>query len=402
MTSAMETPDVLVVDDDPVALAGVGGALREAGYTVAEAPSGAQALSAAVALHPRVMILDASMPDLDGFSVCEQLRTDGLAATMPILFLSSSAAIERRIRGLRAGAVDFLAKPCDSAELLARIGTHLQIVRRRESLQRSNRDLAEFNRRLRADVDAASRVQAALLPSEDALDPSVRFACRCLQCDTLGGDAVGILRLRGGLFLIYVLDASGHGVPASLLAVPASYLVTAIAEREPIHGTPAGPVSPASVIGELNRLFGRHSPPGGFITLLVGIVDVPGQSLTFCAAGHPGPVLLRACREPELLDEPAPPLGIREWPYADRTIPFGPGDRLVFYTDGVFEQRSAAGEPFGRARLLRLIGERSRQPTGAAIDHIVQSLARWRGDRPMDDDTTLLAIDYSFGGRRSC
>src|SRR4051812_26061713 len=125
MCLTIQQPDVLVADDDPTAIASVQFTLSEAGHSVATACSGSDTIRAAIATRPRLVILDVGMPDVGGYDVCRLLRANPATAEIPILFLSSASALASRVAGFRAGGVDFLAKPFEPAELLARVEAHL-------------------------------------------------------------------------------------------------------------------------------------------------------------------------------------------------------------------------------------------------------------------------------------
>lgn len=384
--------DVLLVDDDPVAVLAVRSTLTDAGYTVAAVPSGDAALDATPLLRPRLVILDVAMPDLDGFSVCRRLRAEDASTHFPVLFLSSSSGVESRIAGLRAGGIDYLIKPCEPAELLARVAAQLEAVALREELAERNMRLANANRALEEGLAAASRVQTAMLPRVTSLENRVGFAWRSLPCERLGGDAINVLRLPSGGAVLYLLDASGHGVSASLLSVAASYLVSASAAG--LHGNAMGEIpKPSAILNQLNKVVLRIAPPGMFVTVLVGVVDPQGEAFTFSSAGHPGPLLSRSGAPPQFLDRPAPPAGIRAWRYAEHRVPLRPGDRLVLYSDGVYEQRSPSGQHFGRLALAACLEDSRGLALDRALDGIVSALARWRFTRGIEDDMTMLALE---------
>jgi two-component system, OmpR family, response regulator MprA len=109
---------ILVVDDDPMVATTVQRVLRPEGYDVEVAHSGMAALGKARDRRPDLVVLDVMMPDLDGLEVCRQLRADG---DVPILFLTARSGTADRVRGLDTGADDYLVKPFEYAELLARV-----------------------------------------------------------------------------------------------------------------------------------------------------------------------------------------------------------------------------------------------------------------------------------------
>jgi putative two-component system response regulator len=112
---------VLVVDDDPQVRAFFRRLLNAAGYLVSEAADGAAALQAIGSLSPDVVLLDVNMPELDGFEVCRQVRQNVATRLTPVIVVTGLDAREQRIRGLDAGADDFLTKPVDQQELLTRV-----------------------------------------------------------------------------------------------------------------------------------------------------------------------------------------------------------------------------------------------------------------------------------------
>jgi len=116
-----ESKLILVVDDDPDILWALRRNLGDEGYEVLTARDGVEALKIAPRHRPDLIILDISMPRLDGLQVCHNLRRDPTLASVPILFLTAREAVEDRIKGLEEGADDYLVKPFDLRELKARV-----------------------------------------------------------------------------------------------------------------------------------------------------------------------------------------------------------------------------------------------------------------------------------------
>ena len=112
---------VLVVDDDLTARSFFRRLLDDAGYVVKEAVDGAAALQAISALSPDVVLLDIELPEIDGFEVCRRVRQNAATRLTPVIIVTGFQALEQRIEGLEAGADDFLTKPVDQRELLARV-----------------------------------------------------------------------------------------------------------------------------------------------------------------------------------------------------------------------------------------------------------------------------------------
>ena len=129
----MPTPSkILIVDDEPNALRLLRNLLTPDGYKLLFADSGAEALRVAQSEIPDVVLLDVMMPEMDGYQVCTHLRADPALANIPILMLTALDDRESMLRGLEAGADDFLAKPFDSIELRARIRAITRLNRFRQ------------------------------------------------------------------------------------------------------------------------------------------------------------------------------------------------------------------------------------------------------------------------------
>ncbi len=135
---------VLVVDDIPKNLQVVGTMLRNQGYEVMPAICGADALEGVRVQVPDLILLDLMMPEMDGLEVCRRLKADPAVASIPIIFLTASNEMEHLVKGFEAGAVDYITKPFNAPELLARVRTHLELRHARERLREMNDEKNEF------------------------------------------------------------------------------------------------------------------------------------------------------------------------------------------------------------------------------------------------------------------
>lgn len=126
---------VLVVDDSPDALSLINDALETAGIDVLVALEGKQALTIARKVRPDMILMDAIMPNMDGFETCRQLKADPELAAIPVIFMTGLTDTDDVVRGLEAGGVDYLTKPINPNELLARMKVHLSNARLTNSAQ---------------------------------------------------------------------------------------------------------------------------------------------------------------------------------------------------------------------------------------------------------------------------
>jgi DNA-binding response OmpR family regulator len=147
-----EFPAILIVDDAPANLRLLTDTLKPAGYRVLPAKSGEAALAALATSQPDLIILDIRMPGMGGFEFCRQLKARPASRDIPVIFLSAVTAVDERVEALKLGAVDFVAKPFQVEELLARVQLQLELRRLRlrteqqaAGLQRANDELQREN-----------------------------------------------------------------------------------------------------------------------------------------------------------------------------------------------------------------------------------------------------------------
>jgi adenylate cyclase len=127
---------ILVVDDTPANIQTLTAILKERGYQISVATNGRQALEVVSKLRPDLILLDVMMPEMDGFEACQKLKASAEWHDIPIIFLTAKTETDDIVRGFELGAVDYVAKPFNTHELLARVNTHLSIDRLRRENER--------------------------------------------------------------------------------------------------------------------------------------------------------------------------------------------------------------------------------------------------------------------------
>ena len=132
---------MLVVDDIEANVRLLSRILKNAGHEISTAQSGEEALEKVLSEFPDVVLLDVMMPGMDGFEVCRRLRDDPRTSTLPVVMVTALQETEDRVRALEAGADDFLTKPVDSVEVVARVRSLLRVKRGRDALEKSYADL---------------------------------------------------------------------------------------------------------------------------------------------------------------------------------------------------------------------------------------------------------------------
>jgi len=175
----MTTPaKILVVDDTPQNVKLLADLLTVKGYAVVTASSGAQALEKVGKEQPDLVLLDVVMPEMSGYEVCRQIRDNPVTAMLPVVMVTALDPMQERVKGIDAGADDFLTKPINQAELLARVRSLLRIKQLHDELTEWNRTLEQ---RVQAQVGQLERLArlkrffspqlAEMIVSGDAEDP---------------------------------------------------------------------------------------------------------------------------------------------------------------------------------------------------------------------------------------
>ena len=170
MQAAAETVPILLVDDDSSSLAVLRETLNGRGYKIFITRSGEDALKVARREHPLVILLDVMMPEMDGYETCRRLKSDSDTAGTAVIFLSALEDTRDKVRGLEVGAVDFITKPFQSEEVVARVNTHITIQKLRYQLEARNGELArELAVAQEFLSDARRRVEGPLLGNSAAV-----------------------------------------------------------------------------------------------------------------------------------------------------------------------------------------------------------------------------------------
>ena len=160
--------NIMIVDDNPANLKLLEGMLGQQGYLVRSFPGGRLALAAAKRKPPDLILLDINMPEMNGYEVCERLKTSGELSGVPVIFLSALNEIEDKMMGFRAGGVDYICKPFQFEEVRARVEIHLNLHELRQALKRQNEQLEELvNQR-------TEQLQVALQRIESTYDETLR------------------------------------------------------------------------------------------------------------------------------------------------------------------------------------------------------------------------------------
>jgi sigma-B regulation protein RsbU (phosphoserine phosphatase) len=325
------------------------------------------------------------------------------------------------VDALKLGASDYVTKPFDLPVVLARVQTQIalkrsvdQITRLERSLEQRNKELetanielAEANRRMKRDLEAAAKIQQALLPAVLPAIPGTSFALRFKPCTELAGDLLNIFQIDDKHVSLYVMDVVGHGVAAALLAVMVNRALTRMQLLSPPAGQPTGDfssrplLSPAEVASQLSKDFPWDSRTEQFFTLIHGILNLDTWEFRFISAGHPGPIYLPRGAVPKALDVPGPPIGLGDGNYEENTLNLKPGDRLYLYSDGISDAMNTDNKRFGLEKLVQVLDKSRATPLEGSLAILLSAIEEWCGRALPHDDISVLAAEVVGSGAGS-
>lgn len=271
-----------------------------------------------------------------------------------------------------------------------------QLEQARSLLGQRLRALRDSHEVIKADLRAAAAVQQSLLPRETPKIPGLACAWSFKASHDVAGDMFHLIRLDEYRLGIYLLDVSGHGVPAALLSVSLSRAINANL-GELLRRRSGEIVSPAHVAAELNRRFPVMSESDQFFTFMYGVLDMTAHSFTFVQAGHPGPIVV-AANQARTYETPAdPPIGIFDEveEFSEIRLQLREGDMLFFYTDGIAEAQNCDGAFFGLERLTEVLTRTSGRGVSHCIEETYQQVRRFTEGLPQKDDMTLVGLELT-------
>ena len=263
--------------------------------------------------------------------------------------------------------------------------------------------------RMENELSIAQEVQAQLFPKEIEQLESLEVHGFCRPARTVSGDYYDFLTLNSDKFILAVGDISGKGISAALMMATIHSAVRAYSiEGIPLlresavagaatgrgmalaNDAPGPEVSPAALLGLLNRQLFQSTPDAKYATLFLGIYDGSSRRFTYSNGGHLPPILISR-------DGSAHPLGcggtviglLDNMEFPEATIELRHGDLLVAYTDGVTEPENDYGE-FGEERLIQIVRENRHLPLDRITAAVTAAVDDWIGEKEQPDDVTLV------------
>ena len=380
MTDPIADPEerILLVDDNPLNLQVLMETLQSRQSRLLVAKNGETALTISRKTHPDLILLDIMMPGMDGYEVIRQLKADENTADIPVIFLSALDQTGDKVKGLELGAVDYVTKPFQAEEVLARVDTHLTIHRLRREVQ-------EQKDQLEHELETVSKVQRNLLPKKLPAMEGLQLAAHYETSRYAGGDYYDVVKIDADKIGVMVADAEGHSTPAAVLMAMTCALFRS---QKHLWDDPGG------MLKTLNRHLCKVAEPS-FVTGLYMTVDIARRRVHVARAGHPPPMLYRAA-DGEATEARVPGvmvLGFDDFGEVPVTaIDLAPGDLVLAYTDGLTERFSLNDAIYGEERLLTVLQQHAADTPERLCEAVMADLSRFAEGRPADDDQAFVAF----------
>ncbi|MEC4889558.1 MAG: SpoIIE family protein phosphatase [Nitrospira sp.] len=381
-------PTVLIVDDEPVTRLSLAARLSRMGVRVIEAASGLEGLAAIRRERPDLTIMDWMMPEMDGPTVCEAVRSDPHLQTSHIILMTSHDEPDQIAEGLARGADDFLSKSASKQEMLARVQSGLRSAALVRSIEDTRDALKHKQEELETELRSAALYVESLLPQAGEVAPGLQLSWVYRPSLALGGDLFNLARWDENSLYFYILDASGHGVSPALRAASFSTFLRPENLRHCIEAN-----NPSCMLAEANRHY-PMTPEGEYFTIWMGSLSLHDRTLRYATAGHGGALVQHRDGSIEWLTEPGLPLGLLpDTSYVLKTARLVPGDRVLLMSDGLYEAPSPAGEVWGLQRLGRILRDTVSRPLADVLPQLLAEAERWHGAASFPDDAALMGLE---------
>ncbi|WP_448563050.1 PP2C family protein-serine/threonine phosphatase [Trichothermofontia sp.] len=374
---------ILIIDDDPVIRLLLQKTLQKLGYTVSVAADGIEGLRLIQESPnpPDLVICDWMMPNMDGLEVCRRSKSNPNSAAIFFILLTAKGRVADRIEGLDAGADDFLTKPIDMGEMTARIRAALRI-------RDLTRDLQEQKQLLESQLaEAAAYVQSLLPPP---MTHPVQINAQFIPSMQLGGDCFDYYWLDPDYLVIYLLDASGHGIGAALLSIS----VLNILRSQSLPNVNF--YQPANVLVALNENFQMDKHGDRYFTIWYGVYNRVKRQLTYASAGHPPAILISESTNHEIevqqLRSSGMPIGMfPEIRFENSYQTIAANSSLYIMSDGAYEIMQADETIWGLDKLIDVL-KLSKANRERDLKSILDSINTVNQLQGLEDDLSLIQI----------
>lgn len=372
--------NILCIDDSKLNRAFIVKVLTPLNMTVSEAENGLVGLEMLSKNEYDLILLDIVMPEMDGFGLLKEIQKKEKKEFIPIILMTGLDDLNSKIKGLNIGADDYLLKPLNEQELIARVFSLLR-------LKKANSELYQKNQLIKRELEAAKKIQQYIIPENFDFIEYPKVSGVYLPIEDIGGDFFDCYKLDNNRSAFLIADVTGHGIPAALTMTMSKMLFSIYADKY---------TNTSDLMKMINKQLRGTLLDMQYITSFYLIFDNSSNTLSYSNAGHTRPLFFRSSKKHvAALDSFGWFIGISDdTEYEEKRITVSSGDRLILYTDGITEAKNADGEQFGEIRLARYIRDNNDLHGRKFCEGLLDSLKKFIGDVKVDDDIAFLNIEF--------
>ncbi len=371
---------ILVIDDDPAVQILLKRMLEKQGYQVIAVSNGKNGIEKAVVSRPAMIICDWLMPGLSGLDVCRYIKKDPNLSTTFFILLTSLDSVDDRVKGLDAGADDFITKPIEQNEMRARVRAGLR-------LHQMSQDLKAQKQILEAELSEAADYVRSLLPMPMIHPFNINYTF--IPSQQLGGDCFDYYWLDPDYLAIYLLDTAGHGLKATLPSISVLNLLRSRALKDLNY------YQPKEVLNALNNTFQMSYQNDKYFTIWYGVYNRIQRELIYSSAGHPPAILLSKNNDLQLLKTPGMPIGMfPEVQYVNGFCKIEKNSTLYIFSDGAYEISLSDGQLMGLENFIQRV-QRLYHVSSSPLENILNCLVDLNSKNTFDDDLSILQIGFN-------
>ena len=387
------TPLILIVDDNPKNLQILGNYLRNEGFKIEFALDGKSALDWIGRTEFDLILLDIMMPGMDGFEVCKILKSDPDKQKIPVIFLTAKVDTESIVNGFDLGAVDYVIKPFNQKELIARVKTQIEIKRGRDEIAGNLKEIEYKNKLIKYSIQYAHTIQAAVLKaSVNGSDFFPEQFCLILPKDIVSGDFYWSHKINDKV-LVGVFDCTGHGIPGAFMSMLGVTLLNETVIREKI-------TEPHLILNRLREKIIEALGQKGVISEVkdgmdgsIISYDINSRTLVYSGAFNP----LYLIRDNKIIEFKGDRMTLS---YQDNILDFShqeiktePDDLVYLFTDGFVDQFGGQEEKkFLRDQFRQVLLKIHKNPLAVQKEMLLDTYNFWKGNGEQVDDITVVGL----------
>ncbi len=388
MGESVTKAKILIVDDMDYNLLLIEEILIASGFShILKASNGQQALDVICNQRPHLILMDIMLPDISGLDLCKGIKGNDKTKDIVVIIQSAQNAPENKHRAFSSGANDFISKPIEEAELIARVTTQLEQAKLYSEIK-------ETNHRMASELNDASKMLYSLLPTQEFLDKVANDHQICISAyykpsSELGGDFYDVLDLGKSRLGLCVWDFAGHGVRA---AINTFRLHGIIKQNEEYNK------NPGEFLSDVNNILYKMLSRSQFATMFYGVIDSENKKLTYACASCPAPILLSfKTGKSKTLDGKEFPLGIQNKSmYQTQEISIKDWDALILYSDALIETEDNGSNFLSTDELVQYLMNNlpNKSPSAENIKDLIMKKFNADYMPNLRDDLTLKVITF--------